>query len=342
MMPLLRFGITTGLAAAAAAKAAALAALGVEAKAVVVPTPIGLRIEVPVERTYAEGDRHCAEVRKFSGDNPDVLDGVVIKACVKLGGQGVRIIGGRGVGVVTRPGLPVPPGEPAINPVPRMMIEQALREVAESGEVIIEVPGGEELAAKTMNPELGIVGGISILGTTGIEYPVSDEGYIEHVKAELKALRATSDSVALAQGNQSAEGSRRLFGNAVVKIGDLVGDAVRAAAEMGFGKIYVATMPGKLAKLACGALNTHHKYCDCRLASLIYSALRVGVPHELLAKAAGALSVEEALTYLGDYKGAVVRDMAARAKSAVRAATNVNVGIVVFDRGGRLMALLEP
>lgn len=342
MIPLLRFGITTGLAAAAAAKAAALRALGKEAKAVVVPTPIGLRIEVPVERTYVEGEVSCAEVRKFSGDNPDVLDGAFIKACVKLGGSEVVIKAGRGVGVVTKPGLPVPPGEPAINPIPRRMITEAFREVAEGGVVVVEVPGGEELALKTMNPELGIVGGISILGTTGIEYPVSDEEYLGHVEAELKALRQSSETVFLAQGNQSAAAARKLFGDVVVKIGDLVGDSVKIAWALGFRAIYVATMPGKLAKLACGALNTHHKYCDCRTASVAYSALRVGAPLDAVKAALSASTVEEALLSLGDYALPTLRDMAARAKEAVYKSLKVKVGIVAFRRDGAPAVALEP
>ena len=334
MIPLMRFGITTGLAAAAAAKAAALFALGERPRAVVVPTPIGLRIEVPVERLYVEEGRHCAEVKKFSGDNPDVLDGAIIKACARLGGEEVVVKGGRGVGVVTRPGLPVPPGEPAINPVPRRMIEEAFREVAKGGEVVIEVPGGEELAKLTMNERLGIVGGVSILGTTGIEYPVSAEGYIEHVKAELKVLRSSGDRVVLAQGSGSAQYARSAICDCVVKIGDLVGEAVAAAREFGFSEIYLATMPGKLAKIACGALNTHSKLCKCGVESVLYSAVAVGVDPALLGALVKASSVEEVLYYLGPHARAVVEHMAVRAKQAL----GNDVVVVVFARGGELLA----
>jgi len=172
MLTLKRFGITTGAAAAAAAKAAALAARGVAVDRVTIPTPIGLRLEVAVERVYREGEVWCAEVKKFSGDNPDVLDGAVIRACFKEGGTGVVVKGGRGVGVGKRPGLPVPPGEHAINPVPRWMITEAVREAGyASGEVVVEVPDGEALAELTMNRDVGIEGGFLYLELRGLSFP---------------------------------------------------------------------------------------------------------------------------------------------------------------------------
>ncbi|MEM1519402.1 MAG: cobalt-precorrin-5B (C(1))-methyltransferase CbiD [Pyrobaculum sp.] len=340
MIPLKRFGITTGLAAAAAAKAAALKLRGESPTAVVVPTPIGLRIEVSVESTYIDGDVACGEVRKFSGDNPDVLDGALVRACVKPA-RSFEIKCGRGVGVVTKPGLPVPPGECAINPVPRMMIEAAVREAGLDGAVVVvEVPDGERLAALTMNYKVGVVGGVSILGTTGIEYPVSDEDYIQHIEAELNVLQKKSSLVVLAQGNQSAKAAAMLFGDVVVKIGDLVGDAVRSAAALGFKKIYVATMPGKLAKIASGAMNTHSKYCDCRVESVAYSALAVGVPVEIIKKLGD--SVGEAIEALGKWRTAVVLNMAQRAKAKILERTGAAVGIYVFDKTGEVLAAVEP
>ncbi|ACB39249.1 cobalt-precorrin-5B (C(1))-methyltransferase CbiD [Pyrobaculum neutrophilum] len=339
MLTLKRFGITTGAAAAAAAKAAALHWRGVEAKAVTVPTPVGLRLEIYVERVYREGEWSCAEVRKFSGDNPDVLDGAVVKACFKPGGSGVSIRGGRGVGVVTRPGLPVPPGEPAINPVPRAMIAEAVREAGfTGGEVVVEVPEGERLAELTMNRDVGVVGGVSILGTTGIETPVSDEDYIEHVRAELRAVRAVSDSVVIATGNRAVEYAKALWGNAVVKVGDLLGEAAKEAASLGFRAIVVAGLPAKIVKVAAGAMNTHSRYCDGRIEALTHAAVSVGVPPEVVKEVAASASVGEALVKLGVFRGAVLEAVARRAKERLSKYAGAPVEVVIFYDGGELAA----
>ncbi len=178
---------------------------GVTPNSVTIPTPVGLRLEVAVDRVFTEGGYVCADVRKIAGDNPDKLDNAVIRACVHPIGEGtIRIVGGRGVGKVVRPGLSIPMGESAISPpTAKLMIENAVREVVSSGvEVIIEVPNGEELARFTMNEDVGIIGGISILGTTGIEWPVSDESFIQHIKAQLMALRRDGDGVVIASGNR--------------------------------------------------------------------------------------------------------------------------------------------
>ncbi|WP_333639321.1 cobalt-precorrin-5B (C(1))-methyltransferase CbiD [Pyrobaculum aerophilum] len=314
MNPFLKYGITTGLAAAAAAKAAALYSKGIVPKSVTVPTPIGLRVEVFVERVFQRGEIYCAEVRKFSGDNPDVLNGVIIRACVRPLNNGVVIKGGEGVGIVTRPGLPVPPGEHAINPVPRRMIEEAVREVLEGAEVLVEVPDGKLLAEKTMNPRLGIVGGISILGTTGIEAPVSADEFLGHIEAELSALRERRDIAILAQGNTSYKAAQAVFGDVVVKIGDMVGYAVEKAAALGYKAVYLFTMPGKLAKLALGAYNTHSAQCDGRVEAVLYALVKLRAPYEVLLEVSNAASVGEALAKAGDYAGGVIAIMARRAK----------------------------
>ncbi|CCC81734.1 cobalt-precorrin-5B (C(1))-methyltransferase CbiD [Thermoproteus tenax] len=339
MLTLKRFGITTGAAAAAAAKAAALYARRIEAKAVVVPTPIGLRLEVSVERQYREGEWSCAEVRKFSGDNPDVLDGAVIKACFTPGEAPLRIIGGRGVGIATRPGLPVPPGEFAINPVPRAMIAEAVAEAGyRGGTVVIEVPDGERLAELTMNKDVGVVGGISILGTTGLEMPVSDEDYVRHVEAELKYVRTASEVVVVASGNRAVEFSRARWGDIVVKVGDLIGEAVRMAAEMGFSEIIVAGLPAKLAKVAAGALNTHSRLCDARVEAVAHAAVLAGVPPEVVRAAAESSSVGEALVRLDRFRGRVLEVLARRAKERLSKYAGREVKVVIFYDNGEIAA----
>ena len=336
MLTLKRFGITTGAAAAAAAKAAALSLRGEFPRAVTIPTPIGLRLEIPVERIYIDGGWHCAEVRKFSGDNPDVLDGAVIKACVRPGP--LKITCGSGVGVVSRPGLPVPPGECAINPVPRQMILDAVGEAGVGEvEILVEVPEGERLAELTTNRDVGVLGGISILGTTGIEFPVSDEEYLGHIEAELRAVRAASKLAVLATGNRAVEYAKRDFGDVVVKVGDWVGAAVKLAVEMGF-KVVVAGLPAKLVKVAAGALNTHHRYCDARMESLIYAAVAADVPYEVLRKVAEAQSVAEALTYLGQHREAVLSVVAGRVKERLSRHAGREVKVVIYSEDGRIEA----
>ena len=337
MLTLKRFGITTGAAAAAAAKAAVLSLSGESTRAVTIPTPIGLRLEIPVERVYRDGEWHCAEVKKFSGDNPDVLNGAVIRACVRPGP--LKITCGRGVGVVSRPGLPVPPGECAINPVPRQMILDAVREAgAGEVEILVEVPEGERLAELTMNRDVGVLGGISILGTTGIEFPVSDEEYLGHIETELKAVRAASKLAVLATGNRAVEYARRDFGDVVVKVGDWVGAAVKLAVERGFDEVAVAGLPAKLVKVAAGALNTHHRYCDARMESLIYAAVAAEVPYDVLKKVMGAQSVAEALTYLGDYREAVLSVVAGRVKERLSRHAGREVKVVIYSEDGRIEA----
>jgi cobalt-precorrin-5B (C1)-methyltransferase len=339
MLTLRRLGITTGAAAAAAAKAAALCFRGEAPRSVTIPTPVGLRLEILVERVYKSGEWCCGEVRKFSGDNSDVLNGALVRACVKPGSGGLKITCGEGVGIVTRPGLSVPPGECAINPVPRLMITEALREAGlAEGTVLIEVPGGERLAELTMNKDVGIVGGISILGTTGIEFPSSSKEYVKHIKTELEAVRAVSRAAVLAVGNKAVQYARRDFGDAVVKVGDWIGAAVKMAVRMGFEAVTVAGLPGKLVKVAAGAMNTHSKYCDARLETLTYCALAAGVPPEVVARVLGAGSVAEALYHLGGYRDAVLSAIARRAKERLARLAKRDVRVVVYDEGGRRVA----
>jgi len=337
-----RFGITTGAAAAAASKAAALAALGAtEVLSVTIPTPIGLRIEIPIEEIFRKEDMYCAKVKKFSGDNPDVLDGIEIISCVSIiENQEIVIEGGKGIGVVTRQGMKVPVGKRAINPVPYKMIEEAVKEVlkGKGAKVIIEVPEGENLASKTMNPDVGIVGGISILGTTGLEMPVSDEDYIEHIKCELNVIRTSSETVVISPGNTGASYSRVLYGNIVIKVGDRIGDTISQAIKMGFKRIILAGLPGKLIKVAVGILNTHSKYGDARIEALTHACIVSGVPLEVIEKVARSLTVEEALSYLGEYKSIVMKYIADKILKRLEKIGNVEFGVVIFDYNGNILA----
>jgi cobalt-precorrin-5B (C1)-methyltransferase len=338
-----RFGITTGAAAAAASKAAALALIGNKVSSVTIPTPLGLRLEISVDEVKVLGDEACAKVRKFSGDNPDILDGIEIISCVTIldNYSDIIIEGEKGIGIVTRPGLKVEIGKKAINPVPLNMIKEAVREVIKDKgvKVVISIPKGEELADKTMNPLVGIMGGISILGTTGIETPVSDEDYIEHIRCELQSIKASSDLVVIAPGNTGALFANRLYPSLVVKVGDRIGDTIKIATKLGFKKIIIAGLPAKLIKLSVGILNTHNKYGDARIEALTHACVITNIPYEIIKKVSESLTVEEALSYLGEYKKIVFKYISAKILKLFKKFYNdVEFGLIIFDYNGEIIS----
>ncbi|WP_022852479.1 cobalt-precorrin-5B (C(1))-methyltransferase CbiD [Thermodesulfatator atlanticus] len=260
----LRTGYTTGACAAAATKAALLYLLsGKRPTKVELTLPTGTKIPIPVAEVFKNSKGVQATVIKDAGDDPDVTNGAEIVARVRLlTEQKILIRGGKGVGVVTKPGLPVPPGEPAINPTPRQMIEQAAREVLENGqgaEITIIVPEGEKLAQKTLNPRLGIVGGISILGTTGLVKPVSAEAWLATIETSLSVARALGlEQVVLSFGRASELSHMKHFGfpeEAYVPMGDYVEFSVKAAFRYGFKKIDLCGQWAKLLKCALVAEN---------------------------------------------------------------------------------------
>lgn len=272
----LRPGWTTGTCAAAAAKAATAALLsGQPQTRVEVGLPrTGRRVAFAVERCTLSpepGGRWAeAVVVKDAGDDPDVTHGAHLTARVTLEpAPGVRLEGGEGVGTVTRPGLGLPVGGPAINPVPRQQITaavgEALRDAGAAGHgvrVVISVPGGERMARKTTNPRLGILGGISILGTTGIVRPFSTAAWRASVEQQIDVLAATGlDTVVLSTGGRTEQAAMRLYPHlpevAFVEVGDFTGHALKRAVRRGLRRCVFVGMAGKLAKLGAGVLMTH-------------------------------------------------------------------------------------
>ncbi|MGR3311578.1 MAG: cobalt-precorrin-5B (C(1))-methyltransferase CbiD [Candidatus Brocadiales bacterium] len=267
----LRSGYTTGTCAAAAAKASAIGLLtGIIPDTVEIDTPIGKTLKLTImEKSIGNGFAKCA-VKKNAGDDPDVTHGCMVFARVERAECGIRIEGGNGVGTVTKPGLQIPPGEPAINPVPRRMIMKALVGTGLPGhynahsaglKVTISVPNGEEIAKKTFNPRLGIIGGISIIGTTGIVKPMSEAAIKASFVLSLDVAKALGfDSVVLAPGNIGERAilqSFKLPKEQVVLMGNYVGFMLIEAAKRGFKKVVLAGHPGKLAKLIRGDFYTH-------------------------------------------------------------------------------------
>jgi cobalt-precorrin-5B (C1)-methyltransferase len=305
----LRYGITTGACAAAAAKAALITLLDKPVERVSVPTPIGLRLEVPVEECQKiDSGSASACVVKDSGDDIDVTNGLKIIATVRVTDDDkVTIKGGEGIGVVTKPGLPVPVGEPAINPVPRIMIENAVREVLPPGkgvEVNLDVPRGGEVAEKTLNPKLGIVGGISILGTTGVVKPYSLEAYRRSLVPQIDvALARGYECIFLVPGNIGGKFAKQIFNvpeDTIVQTGDFVGYMLRKAVEKGAKNLVLLGHAGKLVKLAAGIFNTHNKVADARMEVIAAYAGAAGASSQLINKILHSNTAEEAIALLKD------------------------------------------
>jgi cobalt-precorrin-5B (C1)-methyltransferase len=263
----LRTGWTTGTCAAAAAKAAALLLDdGRPREWVEVALPSGRRVTFGVERCEPVADAARAVVIKDAGDDPDVTHGAHLTATVSWQpGTGVELAAGVGVGVVTKPGLGLPLGGPAINPVPRKMITQAVTEVVgdRGVRVVISVPDGERMARKTTNRRLGIVGGISILGTTGIVRPFSTAAWRASVVQSVRVAAAQGErTVVLCTGGRTERGAMALLPElpevCFVEVGDFTGAALSTAKDSGIARVVFVGMVGKLSKLAAGVLMTHY------------------------------------------------------------------------------------
>jgi cobalt-precorrin-5B (C1)-methyltransferase len=265
----LRTGWTTGTCSAAAAKAASIAlSSGTIPADVDTPLPGGGRITLPVRSCEVASGRATAVVVKDAGDDPDVTHGAHLTATVAWrSAPGIELDGGVGVGVVTKPGLGLEVGGPAINPVPRTQITQAVGEAIDLGRqgirVVISVPDGERMARKTTNGRLGILGGISILGTTGIVRPFSTASWRASVMQAVDVLSAQGErTVVLATGGRTEKAAIARYPDlpegCFVEVGDFTGAALRRAREGGLQRIIFVGMVGKLAKLAAGVLMTHY------------------------------------------------------------------------------------
>ena len=283
----MKYGFTTGSCAAAASGAAAYMLLTGKTKTdITVETPSGRIFKAAIlDIKRSENSVSCA-VRKTAGDDPDITDGALIYSEVSIRESGFSIDGGKGVGRVTRPGLDQPVGAAAINRVPREMIEKKVREVCSftgySGglKIIISVPEGERLAEKTFNPKLGIAGGISILGTSGIVEPMSERAFIETIRLELRQKRAEGERrTVISPGNYGREFMKKSYGfdlDRSVKCGNFIGLTVDMAKEEGFAELLLVGHIGKLIKVAGGIMNTHSREADCRMEILASLGLLCG------------------------------------------------------------------
>ena len=289
----LRCGYTTGSCATAAAKAAATMLLTGEPVATVrIDTPKGIMLNLePLEIEVQDQYVSCA-IRKDSGDDPDDTNGILVFAKVeKVAEPGVHIEGGVGVGHVTKPGLSCAVGGPAINPTPRRMITTEVTSVMEEAGyaggllVTISIPEGVEIAKKTFNPRLGIVGGLSVLGTSGIVEPMSEKALIETMYVEMRAQKARGNKNLLVFfGNYGEDFTRdvmKLDLEGAVTCSNFVGELLDYAVFLGFETLLLIGHSGKLVKLAQGVMNTHSKYADCRTELFALQAMLHGASIEV-------------------------------------------------------------
>lgn len=326
----LRCGWTTGSCAAAAAQAAACLLLTGQAPAsVVLQTPKGITLTLPVETADRKADTAVCAVRKDAGDDPDVTNGILIAALVqKTEKPGIFITGGEGVGRVTKPGLACPVGEAAINPGPRAQITRAVRLAMQNAAyqggllVTISAQNGAAIARQTLNSQLGIEGGISILGTSGIVEPMSEQALLDTIHVALDAVYAQGQRVALlCPGNYGADFIRdtlRLDVKQAVKCSNYIGDALDWAVYRGFPAILLVGHAGKLIKLAAGVMNTHSSIADGRQEILTAHAALCGAPLSLLEALMETVSVDAGITLLGELRAPVLHRIGQKMTEALR------------------------
>ena len=304
----LRKGYTTGSCATAAAKAATYLIFKGSCAEVSIMTPKGIKLDLEVlePQIFDEKTAKCG-IRKNSGDDPDITDGVMIYAKVSLNDDSsgkILIDGGEGVGRVTLPGLSCKVGEAAINPTPRKTIEAAVSEILQKFDykggafVEISLPQGVELAKRTFNPKLGIVGGLSIIGTSGIVEPMSEQALIDTIKVEMSMRKATGCRYLLiTPGNYGETFLKENFDVDrfySVKCSNFIGNALDFAEQMGFSGILFMGHIGKLSKLAGGIMNTHSKYADSRMEIMAAYAAKLGAKQELIEEIFNCVTTDSA------------------------------------------------
>lgn len=350
----LREGYTTGTCAQAATKAAMqMLFTGKKIEEIMVELPGGekmkLRIE-GVELRYSKNDTSlptcvsCA-VKKDSGDDPDITNGVLVYSKVaRSGDNGIVLDGGPGIGRVTKPGLEQPVGEAAINRVPRRMILKEVKEACEEVDymggirVEISVPDGEHLARRTFNPRLGIEGGLSVLGTSGIVEPMSEQALLDTIELEIKVKLAEGrEYLLIAPGNYGLDFLKKEYNieeTDVVKCSNYIGQTLDMTVEYGCRGIVLAGHVGKLVKVSGGIMNTHSKWADCRTELLAAAALRVGVSAEKARELLDCVTTDDALERCAeDERAAIMEQVTQRIQQYLgyRVGDRVPIGVIVYS-----------
>ena len=350
----LRRGWTTGACAAAAARAAFTALLsGRFPDLVSIRLPRGATASFSLALAELGEGRARAGIVKDAGDDPDVTHGALVVASIAWAapGSGIGFAAGEGVGTVTRAGLPLAVGEPAINPAPRAMISDALIEAAEENgapppdvTVTIAIPGGERLAEKTMNARLGIVGGLSILGTTGVVVPYSCSSWIHSIRSGIDVARAAGlDHIAASTGATSERAVQRLYDlpdHALIDMGDFVGGTLKYLRGHPVARLTIAGGFAKLAKLAGGHLDLHSARSRVDTAALGAMLAALGADNAEVEAARAAAGAAEILARSGGKAAALARLVAARAREVALATLSgkTAVEVAIVDREGIFLA----
>ncbi len=347
-----RKGITTGTCATAGAKAALKFLLtGEKVSEVAVRLPSGQLLMVPVKDLGGDQNTAWCTVIKDGGDDPDITTGLPIVAQVQVQeSREIQIVGGPGVGQVTKPGLPVPPGQAAINPVPRKMIEENVREVLgrDLGAIIkISVPGGEKIALKTLNPQLGIIGGISILGTSGIVEPMSEEAFRDSLAVRVRQIKALgADTLVLVPGKIGEKAAAEKYNIApqlIAQMSNFVGFMLEQAQKEGFQEVLILGHLGKTVKLAAGIFHTHSRQADGRLETMAAYLGTLGATGSLIQEVLDQTTTEGAVTLIKNAGFSELFDLLAekgekRCKQFLKT-DSLEIGLVMTDLQGNPLGI---
>ena len=343
----LRCGYTTGACAAAAVKAAFIyAQSGSIPNEVTVKSPQDMDIIIKIAGGYKTDRGVYCKVIKDAGDDPDITHGATIAAELVFGGKDIEVVAGEGVGTVTKSGLGLTVGQPAINSGPRKMIDKVLSEfAAKEVKVILSIPGGAELAKKTLNPILGIEGGLSIIGTTGIVHPMSEEAFKNSLAPQLNVLKANGcETVILTPGKIGSDIALKygLAPEHIVQTSNFMGFMLDKAAKAGFKKALVWGHIGKLVKLAGGIFHTHSHVADARQEIIAANLALMGADKTLIAKVMNCITTEAIIQVLADTDYteiyAILADKAAR-RAEGHVYQEMSIGVVFVNLAGDILAV---
>lgn len=347
-MKKLREGVSTGSCMTGGAAAAALWLVTGKCPDVIeVETPIGKTLYLDV----VPKEKGVCGIVKDAGDDPDVTNGseVITKMEILPDDGGITFVGGDGIGTVTQEGLKLPVGEPAINPVPRQMAEKALRKIiGNRGAVVtVSIPGGEELAKRTFNPRLGVLGGLSVLGTTGIVRPMSEEAMKDSLLVELDMYaRQGRRSILFVLGTTGENALKARYGEfqCVLQVSNYIGFMIEEAVERGFTDILIGGFVGKLVKVASGTMNTHSHVADGRLETICTHAALHGAPREVIERIYSCLTTKAAMKIVEE-EGLmdIWKDMAQKASFYCEKTAHgmARVGMIFLDGDNQVLAESE-